>query len=71
MKEKEPFEFNWTGLFFATALSFFAFAVFIKLIKGVPAHMTLFFMIGCVSLGFGLLGLIARLPARRIFKKVK
>ena len=71
MKQKEHKEFPWTGLFFATAVSFFVFAIVIKFIKGAHTHITLFLLIGCVSLGLGLLSLIAGLSTGRTFKNLK
>jgi asparagine N-glycosylation enzyme membrane subunit Stt3 len=69
MKPNEHKEFPWTGLFFVTAVSFLVFGIFIKFIRGAHAHITLFLLIGCVSLGLGLLSLIAGLSTRRMFKK--
>jgi hypothetical protein len=50
MKPKDPTGFSWSGLFIVTAISFFLFSGFIKLINGSSIHSSMFFKIGMVSL---------------------
>ncbi|HLG41645.1 MAG TPA: hypothetical protein VI461_18335, partial [Chitinophagaceae bacterium] len=52
-------EFSWNMLFIVTAICFFAFSGFIKIINGSPAHSALFIKIGVASLVLFFFSLIA------------
>jgi len=65
MNLKEETGFSWIGLFFATAICFFVFSIFIKIINGNPSHTLLFLLIGCISVALGMLSFIAALLIKR------
>ncbi len=69
MGQKKETEFSWTSLFIVTAVSFFMFSAFIKLINGTPAHCGLFFKIGMTALVVGSLSFFNDLTVKPALKK--
>ena len=69
MEDLDIPKFSWTGLFFVTGACFLAFSFTLKLLGG--SHVSLFLIVGLVSLGFGVLAYINELVSKKEAEKAK
>jgi hypothetical protein len=69
MEQRETTQFSWIWLFVITAVSFFMFSGFVKVLNGSSAHAALFFKIGIVALVLGAIAFINSFFMKAALKK--